>query len=402
MRRAFAVCALATCAIAHGANGTWIAAASELPAAVRSAAEAAAAIAEEAPERRLEAARLRVRRRNDAPFVETGLDGSWTIDWTGRQGARATARATVRLVDPTRERDAGETSLQREAARLDARLRRQEDATSALRTWILTWRARQRLRLVRIVRDLPPPRDREARRERARWLADEPLLALDAARMTRELRHATGGAATPELPFDAWDRFATAAIEACPDGDVALVLARRHARATRRRAALQRRSRARPSVAVSLAADLGVPDLADPRVDLGARISVSVGAPADWPVAGRLRAEADASRTTLSVEARHEPPESARPWALEIAAADAAVDAARRRAEDASWFDRAQWRRTVQRLRTLGPHLRAPTSFDEARSAWERVGLVAHAADLRGRLALACAVERGVGRDPAH
>jgi hypothetical protein len=401
MRRAIAVAALLAGAIAHAADGSWIAAAGDLPAEVRAAAAAAAASAEQAPERRLEAARLGARPRHEAPYVETGLDGAWTIDWTGRHGVHASARATLRLVDPARRRDAGETALQLRAARLDARLSRQEAATTALRTWILAWRAQQRLRLVRIVRALRPPGAPEARRERERWLSDEPLLELASARLARELGRATGGAALPALPFDAWDRFANGAIRACPDGDVGLVLARRHAAATRRRATLRRESLARPSVAVSLSADVGVPDLAAPLADLGARVALAIGAPAAWPFSGRVRAETDASGTSLSLEARSEAAEPARPWGLEIAAADAAVAEARGRAEDRSWFDHAQWRRAVERLRELGPPLHAPATYDEARSAWERVDLVAHAADLRSRLALACAIERGVGPSPA-
>ncbi len=401
MRRALVAFALLTCAVAHAAGGSWVSAADELPSEVRAAAEAAGAIAEHAPERRLETARLGARPGHDAPTVETGLDGSWTIDWAGRQSVRASAAVTVRIVDPARARDAGETALRLGIVRLDALLARQEGATSALRTWILAWRAQQRLRLVRAARALPPPSDVASRRERARWLSDEPALELAAARLARELGRVTGGTAAPALPADAWDAFATGPVHACPDGDVGVVLARRHATATRQRATLHQESLAHPSVAVSLSADAGLPDVTAPRVDLGARVALTVGAPAAWPLAGRLRAETDPFGTTLSVEARHEPSEATTPWALEVAVADAAAAEARRRAEDQTWFDRAQWRRAVEGLRRLDRLSGPPTTFEQVRSAWERVDLVTHAADLRSRLALSCAIERALGASRA-
>lgn len=393
MKRAVALATLLTLGVAAGSPGPWVGSAVALPAVVRSAAEAAARVAGDAPERRLQTARLAGRPQHDAPHVETGLDGAWTVGWAGRHGARASAHGTLRWLDPSRTREVGETRLQRRAARLDALLVREEAATSAVQTWILAWRAEQRLRLAHRARALPPPVASELRDERERLLADAPLLDLAADRLGRELERLSGRTHGGSLPLAAWDRFALRPIDACPEGDVGLVLARQAARHARRRAELHTVAASRPSVSVSLSADVGVPDVAEPKIDVGARIALSVGAPARWPVAGRLRTEADAFGTTVSIEARPQPRSAPRRWDLEVAAADAAATEATHRAVERNRLDHAQWRRAAERLRELGPPAGPPATFDELRGAWERLDLVAHAADLRSRLALSCAIE---------
>jgi hypothetical protein len=393
VKRAAALATLLTLGVAAGSPGTWVASAVDLPSVVRSAAAAAGRVAGDAPERRLQAARLTGQPQNDVPRVEAGLDGAWTVDGAGRHGARASARGTLRWIDPSRTREVGETRLQLRAARVDALLAREEAATSAVRTWILAWRAEQRIRLARRARALPPPVDPELRAEHERLLSDAPLLDLAAARLGRELERLTGRTPGAALPLAAWDRFALRPVDVCPDGDVGLVLARRAARDARQRAELHALAAARPSVSVSLSADVGVPDVAEPHVDVGARIALSVGAPARWPVAGRLHAEADPSGTTVSIEARHEPRSTPRRWDLEVAAADATATEARHRSVERTRLDHARWRRAAERLHELGPPAGPPATFDELRAAWERLDLVAHAADLQSRLALSCAIE---------
>jgi hypothetical protein len=388
---------LLTLGVAAGSSGSWVASATDLPAVVRSSAERAARLAGDAPAQRLQAARLGDRTQRDVPRVEARLDGSWTIDWAGRHGARAGARGTLRWIDPARTREVGETRLQFRAARLDALLAREEAATSALRTWILGWRAQQRLRLVRRARALPPPVDPELREVRERLLADEPLLDLAAARLGRELERLTGRTPGAPLPLAAWDRFALRPVGVCPDGDVGLVLARQAARDARRRAELHAVAAARPSVSISLSADVGVPDVAEPQVDVGARFALSVGAPTRWPLSGRLRAESDTFGTTVSVEARSRDRSDARPWELEVAAADAAATEAWHRAVDRRRLEHAEWRRAAERLRELAPSSTPPATFADLRRGWERLDLVAHAADLRSRLALSCALEEAMG-----
>jgi hypothetical protein len=397
VKLAASLATLLTLSVAAGSPSSWVVSAGDLPAAVRSAAAAAAGVADDAPERRLQIARLAGRPQDDAPRVEAGLDGSWTVDWAGRHGATASARGTLRVLDPSRTREVGETRLQLGAARFDAWLAREEAATLALRTSLLAWRAQQRLQLVRRARALPPPVDPELRSERARLLADGPLLDLAAARLGRELERLTGRAPGDPLPLDAWDRFALRPVGVCPEGDVGLVLARQAARHARRRAELHAAAAARPSVSVSLSADVGLPDVAQPQVDVGARIEVSVGAPALWPLSGRLRAESDTFGTTVSVEARSQPFSVPRPWDVEVAVADAAANEAWHRSVDRTWLDHARWRRAAERLRELDVPSGAPATFAELRRAWERVDLITHAADLRSRLALSCAVDEEVG-----
>lgn len=394
--RAIAVVLALLAGAALGDPDPWPSRSETLPNAARAAAERSATELRDDPDRRLAAARADGGGPRDAAPVDVQGDASWTVDWTGRHVARASATATVPLLDPAAERDASEHAATRRRARLEAAVAVEEAATAAVRASILLWHARERLALIEAARAVPPPRDAEQRAAYGQLLASEHGLRLDAARSQAELARIVGGDVRHPMGTFAWDRFVVSEAPAsCPEGDVDLVLARQHARATRQAARHEAAREVRPTVSLSLSANLSVPDLAVPSASYGARIALDVGAPPSWPVAGRVRSEADAHGASLAVRVGTDASRSRPLWDLEVEVAEAAVRDARDRAEQRLWIERQELDWLVERLAELRPVQAPPSAYADVQTAWERISLIAHAADLRSRGEMACAIARG-------
>ena len=345
-----------------------------LPAAVRSAALAAADRADDAPEAALALARLEA----DAARSGGRVRPEGHLSWRPAAGT-ASLDVGVRIAwrDPAADRDARTDAARRDRWQRDRTLARRAAVEEVLVRWAHVDAARRQLALLDAAAALPPPTDPVAAGARAELLAARPQVRFDAEHGAATLAADLGLETLPALPEDAWRAWFEAGPAALDPARTPAVLRADAALADARRALADAAAVAtQPTVTVR-----GGVGLVRGGEAWGAtaRIALEVGAPPGWPAAGTAAVAWEAGGPQLSADLRAAPAagtavaradlaraQAARREALAAAEAEAARGAfelaqavAARRAGpwDGTWTDaeralhRAAWRAREVELR---------------------------------------------------